>query len=191
MVPALPGDRSAGAWLPSPAVSGPPGTDGARAWGRGTAARTEELARQVARDAHAGQVDALGRPRFDHVCAVAERCRQRLGELGVVVGLLHDTVEKGFLTREELAAYGFDAAVLDLVDVLTQAPGEEARVYLERCAADPVGAIIKEADLVEKIDAGRAIDDDDARRHVERWTGRLRELRRQVERRRRAAADER
>lgn len=167
-----------------------PGAGDARAWSPGPGATTEELARQIARDAHAGQVDALGRPRFDHVCAVAELARQRLAELGAVVGLLHDVVEEGFLTRPELEAYGFDAEVLDLVDVLTQLPGERSKTYLERCAANALAAIVKEADLTEKIDAARAIDDDNARRQRERWTDRLRRLRRQVERRRRMAADD-
>lgn len=137
-------------------------------------------------DAHAGQLDALGRPRFEHVSAVAELASARLAEIGMVVGLLHDVIERGFLTRPELEAYGFDAEVLDLVDVLTQQPGERSKPYLHRCATNPLAAIIKEADLLEKIEAAHAVGDDDAQRQIARWTDRLRRLRQQVERRRRA-----
>ncbi len=152
--------------------------------GLDAAGGAELVARRVALDAHAGQVDRLGRPMFDHVSGVAERAGRRLSEVGVVVGLLHDTIERAHLTRPELEAYGFSAEMLDLVEVLTQQPGERSQTYLRRCADDPIAAIIKEADLSEKIDAARAIGDDEARRQQARWNDRLRSLRQEVERRR-------
>lgn len=137
----------------------------------------EQLARQLAAAAHAGQCDALGRPLLDHVSGVAERARHRLAELGAVVGLLHDVIEKTAMTREELADYGFGVEELDLIDALTQRPGEPARAYLERCVSVPLGGIIKELDLLEKIDAANRLGSETARRRQAKWVARLQQLR--------------
>ena len=96
----------------------------------------EQLARQLAAAAHAGQCDALGRPLLDHVSGVAERARHRLAEVGAVVGLLHDVIEKTAMTRGA-GGLRFGVEELDLIDALTQRPG--SRRYLERCVSVPLG----------------------------------------------------
>ncbi|MFT3853329.1 MAG: hypothetical protein QM733_11410 [Ilumatobacteraceae bacterium] len=133
---------------------------------------------RVARSTHEGQRDALGRPLLDHVVGVASLARARLGAFGAAVGLLHDVIEKGGATRESLEADGIHVDVLDAVDLLTQAPGENVHCYLDRCASDPRAAIVKECDLVEKIAAADPFDGTADR--LVGWGERLTELRRKM-----------
>ena len=69
----------------------------------------------------------------------------------VAVALLHDVVEKGRISRDELLALTGDARLVELVEVLTRNDGESDEDYLSRCAADPVALLVKRADLADKL----------------------------------------
>jgi (p)ppGpp synthase/HD superfamily hydrolase len=109
---------------------------------------------------------------YEHVRGVATLARSQLGGREVVVALLHDTIEKGGARRELLMEHGFGPAVVDLVEMLTQAPEETTQDYLARCAADPTAAVLKKLDLIEKIAAARRIEDEAKRRRAS-WEKRL------------------
>lgn len=111
-----------------------------------------ERAEAVARAAHLGQRDRFGRPFIGHVLRVAADVRPLLDDDGVVAALLHDAVEKGVATFEDLLAAGIDPATVEIVDILTQRGEQDDDEYLARCAAHPVAKIIKQADLVDKLD---------------------------------------
>jgi (p)ppGpp synthase/HD superfamily hydrolase len=76
------------------------------------------------------------------------------GDEGLVAAaLLHDVIEKGDASLDELLAETGDERVVRLVDELTHWPGESDEVYLSRCAARPETLLIKRCDLLDKFAA--------------------------------------
>ena len=72
----------------------------------------------------------------------------------VAVALLHDVVEKGRISADDLLDITRDARLVDLVEILTRCDGESDEDYLSRCAADPAALLVKRADLADKLMAG-------------------------------------
>lgn len=106
----------------------------------------DDLATQVLAD----RVTKLGGRSIDHARRVAAAVATH-GDRAVVAALLHDTVEKGCIAWPELAAVDNEEVVRH-VDALTCRDGESELEYLRRCAEDPVAAVIKRADLLDKFD---------------------------------------
>ena len=69
----------------------------------------------------------------------------------VAAALLHDVVEKGRISLDELLAITGDVRVVELVDLLTRAPDESDFEHLGRCAADRDALLIKRADLADRL----------------------------------------
>src|SRR5204863_274993 len=69
----------------------------------------------------------------------------------VPAALLHDTVEKGSLSWDDLRGAGADDRLIAVVDALTERDGETAEQYLARCAADPLALRIKRVDIADKL----------------------------------------
>jgi (p)ppGpp synthase/HD superfamily hydrolase len=65
--------------------------------------------------------------------------------------LLHDVVETGRISLDDLRARTGDDRVVALVDLLTRRPDESERDYLARCASDPDALLVKRADLADKV----------------------------------------
>lgn len=130
----------------------------------GAAGRVEAAFRMAAR-AHAGQTRSHGAPYLKHPVEVTKIL---LNEWGVTdpdllaAGLLHDAVEDGPVTLDEVEA-ALGAGVRAIVDALTKPPrpegersaDEEAardRAYFERLRAAPEGAaVVKAADRVSNL----------------------------------------
>ena len=104
----------------------------------------------VARQAHQGQLDKLGRPYFTHCERVAAA---QAGRDMKVVAYLHDVAEKApgwTLTR--LAGEGFSARIISAVDALTRHLGESDDALIRRAAANPLARPVKEADLRDNLE---------------------------------------
>jgi len=110
-----------------------------------------EAAESLARAAHEHQFTRLGDPRYDHVMRVAAAVRDSGDDLTVVAAILHDAVEKGPLDWSDLEAAGATPELLDVLDRLTERPGEDEASYLARCAGHPVARLVKDADLQDKL----------------------------------------
>jgi hypothetical protein len=109
-------------------------------------------AEELARAAHAGQTGPDGRPFIEHPLRVAHAIRSAGGDTTeVVAALLHDSIEKGNATTEQLRAAGATEAVLSAVDALTQRTQEAVSAYLNRCRANPIGHTVKRHDLLDKL----------------------------------------
>jgi hypothetical protein len=109
-------------------------------------------AEELARAAHAGQTGPDGRPFIEHPLRVADAVLSAGGDTtAVVVSLLHDSIEKGTATREQLRSAGAAEAVLAAVDALTQRAQEPVSAYLDRCRADPIAHTVKRYDLLDKL----------------------------------------
>lgn len=108
------------------------------------------------RKAHAGQLDAAGRPYHQHPIAVMNRLPDG-ADLDVrLAALLHDVLEDTTTTRADLAAMGYSARTLDAVELVTQKPGDP-RSYPEKIAAiiasgNRDAITVKLADMSENLD---------------------------------------
>lgn len=123
-----------------------------------------EKALEVARVAHAGQVDKGGAPYILHPMAVADGV---CGDTAKAVALLHDVAEDTSITIEDLTADGFPGEITEAVRVLTKRPGIDYETYLLAVKQNPVARTVKLADLRHNMDTkrlGRTLTDEDHQR---------------------------
>lgn len=130
----------------------------------------DALARVVAEEAHAEQVDKLGEAYLAHPLRVRTYAARWAATAGVdpeaaqVVALLHDTVEDSDLTLDELAQLGFHGDVVASVDALTLRDDEPAEEYYARITPDCLAVVVKLADLDDNTDPRRTSALDEATR---------------------------
>ena len=96
----------------------------------------------------------MGGLHIAHARRVAASVRETGDDRIVAVALLHDVVEKGQISADDLLDITRDARLVELVEILTRCDGESDEDYLSRCAADPVALLVKRADLADKLMAG-------------------------------------
>ncbi|QJP95113.1 MULTISPECIES: HD domain-containing protein [Pseudomonas] len=114
--------------------------------------QTLERAIAIAATAHAGQVDKGGAPYILHPLKVMLRMSS-LEER--IVAVLHDVVEDCGISLEDLRKEGFSEAVLSAIESVTKVPGESYEDFVERAAQNPIGRVVKLADLEENSDLSR------------------------------------
>ncbi|MEP9413608.1 phosphohydrolase [Gordonia sp. VNQ95] len=122
---------------------------------------TLESVRDLARRAHAGQVDKMGR---DYYTAHLEPIAERLAPLGPdaeMAGLLHDILEDTDVTVAELTDFGVPAHVIRAVVAVTKNDGEDYSAAIERAAADPLGRQVKLADNAQNLSGNAALAERD------------------------------
>jgi len=112
---------------------------------------TAEEADRIAQEAHGSERTKAGLLFIDHVRRVAATVADDPDPDAGVAALLHDTVEKGALTWDDLRAAGAHDRLITVVDALTEREGESLTDYLLRCAADPLALRIKRADIGDKL----------------------------------------
>lgn len=106
-------------------------------------------ARQIAIEAHEGQLDKVGNPYFAHCERVASLV---FGDEERTVAYLHDVVEKGrSWTLDRLKEEGFSTAVVDAVHTLTRQDGEDEDHFLQRCISNHLARPVKRADLEDNL----------------------------------------
>lgn len=107
--------------------------------------------RAIARQAHRGQTDKLGRDYFSaHVTRVAERLEPE-GDMAVMAGLLHDVLEDTDLTPADLLAAGVPPEVVRAVESVSKMPGASYDELITRATADPLGRLVKLADNAQNL----------------------------------------
>ncbi|KAA0981619.1 HD domain-containing protein [Pseudomonas sp. ANT_J28] len=114
--------------------------------------QTLERAIAIAATAHEGQVDKGGSPYILHPLKVMLRVTT-LEER--IVAVLHDVVEDCGISLDDLRKEGFSEAVLTAIESVTKVPGESYETFVERAAQDPIGRVVKLADLEENSDLSR------------------------------------
>ena len=136
-----------------------------------------------ARQAHQGQKDRFGRPFMEHPAGVAELCADLDDEDALVAAYIHDSVEKGDATFDQVEQV-FDLRVRSMVETLGQdgsIPDRVARREDHRSrvsASDPVTVAVYVNDrregirtLTGLIEAGGDPEDLGAPERVDQWRG--------------------
>ncbi|GID08896.1 HD domain-containing protein [Pseudomonas sp. 008] len=111
-----------------------------------------ERAIAIAAAAHEGQVDKGGAPYILHPLKVMLRVNT-LEER--IVAVLHDVVEDCGVNLDDLRKEGFSEVVLTAIASVTKVPGESYEAFVERAAQNPIGRVVKLADLEENSDLSR------------------------------------
>jgi (p)ppGpp synthase/HD superfamily hydrolase len=108
-----------------------------------------EHARQIAVQAHRGQLDKIGNPYITHCERVAELV---VGDDERAVAFLHDVVEKGKgWTPEKLREEGFTTSIVQAVEALTRRADEKEDAFLIRSMSDHLARPVKRADLEDNL----------------------------------------
>ena len=114
--------------------------------------QTLERAIAIAAAAHEGQVDKGGAPYILHPLKVMQRVNT-LEER--IVAVLHDVVEDCGISFDDLRNEGFSETVLMAIASVTNVPDESYEEFIERAAQNPIGRVVKLADLEENSDLSR------------------------------------
>lgn len=104
------------------------------------------------RNAHCEQTDKAGKPYLLHPLRVAHNC-QTIEQK--TVALLHDVIEDGEYTVDELREYRFPERIVEAVEALTRNEDESYEDFIERCAANPLARYVKIRDLRDNLDVTR------------------------------------
>lgn len=93
---------------------------------------------------------------YEHACTVAGKCKDN--ERTCMVALLHDIVEDGYASFEELQQrFDLDNEQMAALDAITRQQGERYFDYIERVKQNEMAKTVKLADLQHNIN--RCADD--------------------------------
>jgi len=104
----------------------------------------------IASRAHEGQQDKAGQPYIDHPVRVASMVE---GEDAKVVALLHDVVEDSDVSLDDLAEV-FPPHIVAAVAAVSRRDGESYFEFVARAALDPIGKVVKRADVQDHLGPG-------------------------------------
>ena len=114
---------------------------------------TLKRAIEIARQAHAGQVDKGGADYIGHPLRVMERGEN---EEQKIVGVLHDVVEDSDWTFEMLEEEGFAPAIIEALKCVTNlSDGEDYDDFISRVMTNPLAVKVKLYDIEDNLDVSR------------------------------------
>jgi (p)ppGpp synthase/HD superfamily hydrolase len=114
------------------------------------------IAEAIARRAHRGQLDKSGADYIAHPARVAARVYERGGtDAAVAAAWLHDVIEDCDVTTPDLLAARITQEVVRAVDSVTKRQGESVEDYCARVRSDPIGLLVKHADLADNTSPER------------------------------------
>lgn len=111
----------------------------------------QELALQIAKEAHAGQVDKAGKDYILHPITVASYMDT---DVEKTIAYLHDVLEDTSVTVDELRNH-FSNEIVDTVITLTHRKDESYFEYISRVSTSKLAKKIKVADLLHNLDITR------------------------------------
>lgn len=102
---------------------------------------------------HTGQVDKAGRPYIEHLTRVMLRVQVAGGDLTQqIASLLHDAIEDGKVSAEQLLWLGVPTDAIELVVTLTKRKGQRYEDYLAGVKCCPKALLVMLADLDDNSD---------------------------------------
>ncbi|MEU1970978.1 HD domain-containing protein [Microbacterium sp. NPDC019599] len=115
-----------------------------------------QLARAIARSAHAAQVDKLGEPYIEHPARVAARFDPETQAVEHAAAWLHDVVEDTATTTADLLEAGIDPEIVEVVVLLTRDAATPPREYHERIRGNAKAFAVKASDIDDNTAPWRA-----------------------------------
>lgn len=112
-----------------------------------------ELAKQLAKEYHKGQVDKAGVDYFSgHITSVVNGVNTVKEK---TVAYLHDTAEDTKLTYVDLMVLDFSDRIVNAVIALTKDKKESYKDYLKRVKSNELATAVKLSDLTNNMDLSR------------------------------------
>lgn len=111
-----------------------------------------EIAERIAREAHRGQVDKVGRPYIEHPQRVASAVAG--DDMLVAIAWMHDVVEDTATNLDELQQM-FPSEITAAVDAITKRPEETRAQYYARVRQNPRALRVKHADIDDNTSPAR------------------------------------
>ena len=112
-----------------------------------------ELAKQLAKEYHKGQVDKAGVDYFSgHITSVVNGVNTIEEK---IVAYLHDTLEDTELSYLDLMVLGFSDKVINGVIFITKHKEESYKDYLEHVKSNELATAVKLSDLTNNMDLSR------------------------------------
>lgn len=111
-----------------------------------------QKAEEIARMAHAGQIDKAGQPYIGHIERVAARVQQ---DGAKCVAWLHDVLEDTEILPEPEMRRIFGDAVTDGVLSVTRREDESYEEFVRRAGENPLGLAVKISDLIDNSNLSR------------------------------------
>ncbi len=109
-------------------------------------------AMKIAFEVHKAQVDKTGIPYIFHPMHLAE---QMDDEASACVALLHDVVEDGDVTFDELSGFGFTVEIISALKLLTHDESVPYMDYVAEIKKNELAKKVKLADLCHNSDLTR------------------------------------
>lgn len=109
---------------------------------------------QISATVHVSQLDKGGKAYITHPLRMMMRLRTS-DEERMAICVLHDVVEDGKVTYDELVAAGMTPRIITGVRALTRVPGESYEQFIERLAGNEDALLIKREDLRDNSDITR------------------------------------
>lgn len=101
---------------------------------------------------HKDQVDKSGRPYILHPLRLMFKFQ---GENERIVGILHDVVEDGGVTLDELRQSGFCESVIEAIDCLSKRDDEIYEDFIYRLSSNELASKVKVEDIRDNLDITR------------------------------------
>ena len=109
-------------------------------------------AEEIARMAHAGQVDKSGKPYIGHIERVANRV---MSDEAKCVAWLHDVMEDTDVLTEAELRHVFGNEIADGVLSVTHRENESYEEFVRRAGVNRLGREVKVADLIDNSNLSR------------------------------------
>lgn len=106
----------------------------------------------MATEAHRGQLDKGGNSYILHPLRVMTSVESLKGK---IVGVLHDTIEDTYITKNTLLENGFPNDIVEAVELLSKPKNEDYIHYIKRIKENPLAREVKMADLMDNMDLTR------------------------------------
>ena len=120
-----------------------------------TDAEVIEAAVRIANQAHAGQLDKIGRPYMGHLERVASMVQRSGGTwVQVAAAWLHDSIEDTSVSADELRRQ-LPGVVVRIVEAMTHPKGEPNVDYWARVKSEPSAVLVKQCDVYDNLDPSR------------------------------------
>lgn len=111
---------------------------------------------KLASDLSRGQLDKAGHPYIEHAVRVFLRVSERGGDIfQQIAALLHDCIEDGKATSDQLLDAGVPREAVALVMILTKAKGQTYASYVLGVKANEKAVLVKLCDLDDNSDPER------------------------------------